>query len=184
MNRGKNEIRPLQIIRMLPGEENGTIILYNIYDSMFGKALIASTSIGICFIAMGPERVMQEELKRKYPKAALIRENAPIHATALSRMFGHDDVHLLPLHIKGTDFQLKVWNALLQIPLGEKSTYKRIASNIGQPTASRAVGAAVGQNPVCYLIPCHRVIRTDQSLGDYHWGKELKEKMLKQESAL
>jgi AraC family transcriptional regulator of adaptative response/methylated-DNA-[protein]-cysteine methyltransferase len=184
MNIHKNEIRHLQIIRMLPGEENGLIISYNIYDSMFGKALIASTSIGICFIAMGPERVMLEELKRKYPKAALIRENAPLQVTALSRMFGHDDGDLLPLHIKGTDFQLKVWNALLQIPTGEKSTYKLIATHIGRPKASRAVGTAVGKNPVCYLIPCHRVVRSDRSLGGYRWGTDLKEKMLKQESAL
>lgn len=183
MNAPENEIRHLQIDRMLPGEENGMIISYNICDSMFGKALIASTIRGICFIAPGTEKVMLEELERKYPGAMLIKENAPLHATALSRMAGNDDGNLLPLHIKGTDFQLKVWNALLQIPTGEKSTYKLIAAHIGQPKASRAVGSAVGQNPVCYLIPCHRVIRTDQSLGGYHWGTDLKEKMLKQESA-
>lgn len=184
MNIHKNEIRHLQIIRMLPGEENGMIISYNIYDSMFGKALIASTIRGICFIAPGTEKVLLSELKQKYPGAMWIKENAPLHASALSRMLGHDDGNLLPLHIKGTDFQLKVWNALLQIPPGEKSTYKFIAANIGQPKASRAVGTAVGQNPVCYLIPCHRVVRTDKSLGGYHWGTGLKKKMLKQESAL
>lgn len=184
MNTSENEIRHLQIDRMLPGEENGMIISYNIYDSMFGKALIASTIRGICYIAPGTEKVILEELKRKYPGAMLIKENTPLHATALSRISGHDAGDLLPLHIKGTDFQLKVWNALLQIPPGEKSTYKLIAANIGQPKASRAVGTAVGQNPVCYLIPCHRVVRTDQSLGGYHWGTGLKEKLLKHESAL
>ena len=165
MNTPENEIRHLQIDRMLPGEESGMIISYNIYDSMFGKALIASTIKGICFIALGTEKMMLEELGRKYPGAMLIQENAPFHATALSRISGKDDGNLFPLHIKGTDFQLKVWNALLQITPGEKSTYKLIAANIGQPKASRAVGTAVGQNPVCYLIPCHRVVRTDQSLG-------------------
>jgi len=184
MNIGNNEIRHMLIDRMLPEEENGMVISYNIYDSIFGKALIASTSKGICFIAPGTEKVLLSELKQKYPKAMLIKENAPLHAKALSRMSGLDEGDVLLLHIKGTDFQIKVWNALLQIPTGEKSTYKLIATHIGRPKASRAVGTAVGKNPVCYLIPCHRVVRSDRSLGGYRWGTDLKEKMLKQESAL
>lgn len=84
----------------------------------------------------------------------------------------------LRLHVKATPFQLKVWEALLKIPCGQVSTYGQIADSIQHPKASRAVGTAVGDNPVAYLIPCHRVIRSTGILGGYHWGKERKTAML------
>jgi O-6-methylguanine DNA methyltransferase len=168
---------------MAPSEENGIIIKYNKYDTPFGVALIASTDKGICYIAFGEENLMEEELKRRYPKATFAEENAPLHMSALSLITGSGTGDSIPIHIKGTDFQVSVWNELLRIPFGKKSTYKRIAEQIGQPKAIRAVGTAVGQNPVSCLIPCHRVVRSDNTLGGYHWGLGIKERMLNHESA-
>ena len=169
-----------QLHRMLPKEGNSTI-QYNFYDSPFGKALIASTDKGICYIAFGEEKNMEKELNERYPKAKFVRETTDRHKQALGLFSGAKTGNALPLHVKGTDFQLKVWEALLQIPAGKTSTYKTIAQEIGQPAAVRAVGTAVGQNPVSYFIPCHRVIRTDGGLGGYHWGIDLKKQMLDKE---
>ena len=88
----------------------------------------------------------------------------------------------LSLHVKGTNFQLKVWRALLEIPPGDVTTYGAIASKLGDPKASRAVGTAVGSNPVSYLIPCHRVIRASGELGGYAWGVDRKKAMLRREA--
>lgn len=172
-----------QINRMIPEEEEtGFAVRYNFYESLFGESLIASTDKGICLLSFGERKMMEEELKQRFPGAVLIKEKAEIHNTALSLLSGTDRNRSIPLHIKGTDFQLKVWNELLLIPLGQTSSYKQIAENIGKPKAVRAVGSAVGKNPVSSLIPCHRVIRSDNRLGGYHWGPELKEKMLQYES--
>lgn len=171
-----------QICRMIAEEESGLVIRYNTYESLFGAALIASTDKGICFLSFGEKRMMEEELKQRFPGADPVEEKAEIHTTALSLLSGSDSNLSIPLHIKGSDFQLKVWNELLRIPFGDKSSYKQIAEVIGKPNAVRAVGTAVGRNPVSYLIPCHRVIRSDNRLGGYHWGPELKLMMLQQES--
>ena len=87
----------------------------------------------------------------------------------------------IKIHIKGTDFQIKVWEALLKIPMGELSTYASIATSINNPNASRAVGSAIGDNPVAFIIPCHRVIQTGGGLGGYRWGLERKERLLASE---
>ncbi|MBK5196486.1 MAG: methylated-DNA--[protein]-cysteine S-methyltransferase [Proteiniphilum sp.] len=167
---------------MIPEKETGIAIRYNIYESLFGETLIASTDKGICFLSFGEKKMMEEELKQRFPGADPVEEKAEIHSTALSLLSGSDSNLSIPLHIKGTDFQLKVWDELLLIPFGHKSSYKQIAENIGKPKAVRAVGSAVGKNPVSCLIPCHRVIRSDNALGGYHWGPELKERMLQYES--
>lgn len=172
----------INLIHILPEEENGIEILYNIYDSLYGKSLIASTEKGICYIAFGEEEVMEIELKEKYRKANFTKRSVDLHQRAINAFSNIKKEGALPLHVKGTDFQLKVWNALLHIPRGKTSTYKAIAEQIGHPKATRAVGTAVGQNPVSYFIPCHRIIRTDGTLGGYHWGIELKKQMLFNES--
>ena len=87
----------------------------------------------------------------------------------------------VPLHLKGTEFQLRVWKELLNIPFGETTTYKDIAAALQTPKAFRAVGSAIGENPVSVLIPCHRVLRTDGALGGYHWGLERKVRLLEWE---
>ena len=171
------------LIPMLPKEENRIEIYYETYDTQFGKAVVASTEKGICYIAFGEEKKMLDELKQRYPKAKLTQHQTDWHTQALSIISGAEQTETMPLHVRGTDFQLNVWNELVQIPSGKLSTYKTIAENIGNPKANRAVGTAVGQNPVSYLIPCHRVVRTDGGLGGYHWGIEVKKKMLGMEKA-
>lgn len=171
-----------QIYRMIPGDETGINIRYNFYESLFGETLIASTGKGICFLSFGERKIMEKELKLRFPGAVLAEEKTEIHTIALSYLSQSVSNHNLPLHIKGTDFQLNVWNELLLIPFGQTSSYKQIAVNIGKPESARAVGSAVGKNPVSWLIPCHRVIRSDNKLGGYHWGPELKVLMLQYES--
>ena len=92
-----------------------------------------------------------------------------------------ENVETVPLHLKGTEFQLRVWKELLNIPFGETTTYKDIAAALQTPKAFRAVGSAIGENPVSVLIPCHRVLRTDGALGGYHWGLERKVRLLEWE---
>ncbi|HEY8734590.1 MAG TPA: methylated-DNA--[protein]-cysteine S-methyltransferase, partial [Puia sp.] len=93
------------------------------------------------------------------------------------------DLHRIKLHLKGTPFQIKVWNALLKIPAGSLKSYLEIANEIGDPHASRAVGTAIGSNPIAYLIPCHRVITSSGQLGGYHWGIDRKTVMIGYEGA-
>ena len=169
---------PFSLIPMLPNEESDIVIRFETADNQFGKAMIASTEKGICYLAFGNEKTMIDELKQRYPKAKLTKGKTTWHEQALSIMAGEEPIDAIQLHVRGTDFQLDVWRALLQIPSGKTTTYKTIAAQVGKPNATRAVGTAVGQNPVSYLIPCHRVVRSDGGLGGYHWGLEVKIKML------
>lgn len=179
----------VNIEQMTPGEfknrgENLTIH-YSFYESPFGKIMIASTPKGICHIGFSSnERPAFRSLREKYRNAALNERRVPSHREVL-KVFQSDwgNIARIKLHIKATPFQLKVWEALLKIPFGQLSTYARVAEAIGYPTASRAVGTAVGDNPVAYLIPCHRVIRSTGVLGDYHWGKARKAAMVGWEAA-
>src|SRR5690606_30434398 len=120
-----------------------------------------------------------EELKHSFENATFIAEEQAIHREALL-IFNLEDSSLkrIKLHLKGTSFQLKVWQALLSIPLGKLNSYKEIAEKVGQPTASRAVGTAIGSNPIAYLIPCHRVIQTSGQTGGYRWNPLRKTLML------
>lgn len=170
------------IVQMSRNEESEIAIYYNIYNTIYGKTLIASTEIGVCFVALGKESFMVEELFHEYPKAKFELKHKDIHNDTISLIENPSAEINIPFHIKGTDFQLSVWEELLKIPHGRKCSYKNIAENIGRPNAVRAVGTAVGQNPISCLIPCHRVIRTDNSLGGYHWGIDIKKKLLDIES--
>ncbi len=179
----------VNIERMTPGEfrnkGQNLKIDYAFYQSPFGKIIIASTPKGICHIGFaGNERPAVRALHEKYGNAKLTERSNSSHRQVL-KVFSNDwnDISEIRLHIKGTPFQLKVWEALLKIPFGELSTYSRVAESIGRPTASRAVGAAIGDNPVAYLIPCHRVIRSTGVLGDYHWGSDRKAAIVAWESA-
>ena len=177
----KSKNTPHVFIPMKANEISTLKIEYSFHATPYGEALIASTPKGICYLAFGEKEQMLKELKQRYAKAEMSEQLQPLHVAAQAFVSGKSD-EKIPLHISGTDFQLKVWDALLHIPRGNRSTYKTIAEGIGKPNAVRATGTAIGQNPVSYLIPCHRVVRSDGGLGGYHWGIEVKKQMLANEA--
>ncbi len=179
----------ISIEGMTPGEyKNGgeqLHINYSYAESPFGNIIVASTAKGICHLAFADdEKLALEELKRIFPKASFRQVVDTIQQNALF-IFTQDWKNLaaIKLHLKGTAFQLKVWETLLKIPLGGLSTYSSIAAAAGNEKASRAVGTAVGDNPVAFLIPCHRVIKSSGSIGQYHWGSNRKTAIIGWESA-
>lgn len=147
-------------------------INFEFSESPFGNVIVASTPKGICYMAFdsNPEKALND-LVAKFPNASFSRQTDELQKNAL-KIFEHDWNHpqQVKLHLKGTDFQIKVWESLLKIPLGHLATYGKIAEAIHQPTASRAVGTAIGSNPVAFLIPCHRVIQSSGVFGGYMWG--------------
>jgi AraC family transcriptional regulator of adaptative response/methylated-DNA-[protein]-cysteine methyltransferase len=174
----------IQIEGMTPGEyKNGgedLMIRYSFAESLFGDILVASTPKGICHLAFADDKVLAlDSLKKKFPGAHFGQQAESMHQQALS-FFSGNMKQVLPvkLHVKGTGFQIKVWETLLKIPMGRLSTYGEIAAGIHQPNASRAVGSAIGDNPVAFLIPCHRVIRSSGIIGQYHWGSARKTAMI------
>lgn len=163
----------------------GLQINYDFAESPFGNLIVASTPKGICYMAFEVEEALcVENLRSKFPQAAFIRKQDQFQKNAL-QIFRQDWDSLpeIKLHLRGTDFQLKVWESLLRIPLGRMTTYGAIARQIGSPQASRAVGTAIGSNPVAYLIPCHRVIQSTGVVGGYMWGPVRKMAILGWESA-
>lgn len=153
------------------GGEN-LMINYDIVDSLFGILILASTAKGICHMAFETDKNQAvAHLINRFPNAVLEQKSDEIQQTAL-KFFQSDSSQLseVKLHLKGTDFQLKVWESLLKIPMGQLTTYGDIAKEIGKPSASRAVGTAIGKNPIAFLIPCHRVIQASGQLGGYMWG--------------
>lgn len=165
---------------MTPAEyKNGgkdLLIHYSLAESPFGSLLVASTHKGVCYMAFqDDERQAVEDLKARFPGARLQQKLTLLQQNAL--FIFQNDWRKLPqikLHLKGTDFQLKVWEALLKIPMGKLSTYGSLAEQVGTPAASRAVGSAIGKNPVAFLIPCHRVIQASGTIGGYMWGNTRK----------
>ncbi|MBF4514774.1 methylated-DNA--[protein]-cysteine S-methyltransferase [Flavobacterium sp. ANB] len=151
-------------------------INFSFAESPFGNIIVASTQKGICFMAFAEnEETGFEDLKHKFPNATFSRKLDLPQQNALF-IFQNDWSKLseIKLHLKGTDFQLKVWETLLKIPMGQLSTYGSIAQQIEKPNASRAVGTAIGSNPVAFLIPCHRVIQSSGNFGGYMWGNTRK----------
>jgi AraC family transcriptional regulator of adaptative response/methylated-DNA-[protein]-cysteine methyltransferase len=161
----------------------GLTVKYGFHPAPFGECLIATTKHGICYLAFtGPlsRREALDRLRREWPNAFIIADQEGT-AVAARRAFpgpGESPTAGLSIHVKGTNFQLKVWRALLEIPEGGLTSYGAIASAIGEPQASRAVGTAVGRNPISWLIPCHRVLRSTGALGGYAWGTDRKRVML------
>lgn len=179
----------INIEGMTPGEyKNGgenLSINYSFAESPFGEIIIASTPKGICHMAFADnyERAL-DFLKSMYPNAKYRNYMDQIQQNAIF-VFTQDwsKLNEIKLHIKGTDFQLKVWETLLRIPMGCLTTYGDIAQSIDNPKASRAVGSAVGDNPVAFLIPCHRVIQSTGVFGQYHWGGARKKAIIGWEGA-
>lgn len=174
---------------MTPGEYKngggGLTIRYAFGRTLFGPVLTASTGRGLCFMGFADDpRQTLGELKNLFPAASYAEEEDAIQRQALAALQPGEETGPLVLHLRGTDFQLKVWEALLSIPPGQVSSYGELASLIGRPTACRAVGSAVGDNPVSLLIPCHRVIQSTGAIGGYHWGPDRKAALLGWEAAL
>jgi len=160
-------------------------INYNFADSPFGHMIIASTERGICYMAFEEdELVAVDSLRTKFPNA-VFRQQPDAHQQNALLFFQHDWTKLskIKLHLRGTDFQLKVWETLLKVPVGRLTTYGSIAQKINSPGASRAVGTAIGSNPVAFLIPCHRVIQSSGTFGGYMWGNTRKTAIIGWESA-
>ncbi|MFN3663284.1 methylated-DNA--[protein]-cysteine S-methyltransferase [Yoonia sp.] len=161
----------------------GLRINWGWFDSAFGPALVMGTDRGICGLAFAAEAgtaATMGDLRLRWPRAEFIENPGALRdwATAALGMTGQTRLHMI-----GAPFQLKVWEALLAIPSGHVTTYAEIAQSIGNPKAVRAVGTAVGRNPVGWLIPCHRALRKSGGLGGYHWGLPVKRAMLAWESA-
>ena len=174
---------------MTPGEYRhggaALAIRFSFGESPFGPYLVASTEKGICKLAFAEDKAVAEaELRQEWPRATIGPGEAPAHAQ-VARFFARtflaaDRLHL---HLKGTPFQLKIWESLLRIPEGQLCTYAQLAEAADRGEAVRAAGTAIGANPVGYLIPCHRVIRQTGELGQYRWGAPRKAALLGWEAA-
>lgn len=184
----------VQVEAVTPGEYRsggqGLTMRYGVHESPFGRCLLAVTERGICGLSFIDEEAGAAEealraLRTRWPAATLLRDE-PATAAVMTRIFpaaplvDPKPVHLL---LKGTNFQLKVWEALLRVPAGSVTTYESVALSIQQPTAARAVGSAVGANAIAYLIPCHRVIRKSGVVDGYRWGTVRKKAILGWEAA-
>ena len=162
-------------------------IQYLFADSPYGEVFIASTERGICrlaFVENDHRDVLVEELQQEWPLATLSTEKA-LNKPLLKSLFNPSvNNKPLSLYVKGTNFQINVWKALLRLEPGQFTSYGSLAAGIGKPQAARAVGTAVGANPVALLIPCHRVIQQSGGLGGYHWGTTRKRAILTREFLL
>lgn len=157
-------------------KDAGHPIAYSFSNTIFGEVLIASTSFGICYIGfVDNQSEALSELDKRFPKATFVQKSNEMQQNALLA-FSADwsQIKKIKLHLKGTDFQVQIWKKLLQIPTGDLSTYGNLAELIQKPKAARAVGTAIGSNPIAFLIPCHRVIQGSGNLGGYMWGNTRK----------
>lgn len=170
-----------------PGElkqqGSGVELRWGVHPSPFGDCFLARTDRGIAalqFLAGRRPAAAADELAERWPRAELIEDTAGTAAWAARAFAGAGNGDRRPLHLQvpGTNFQLQVWQALLQVPAGALTTYGDLARRIGRPGAVRAVGSAVARNPVAYLIPCHRVIRSTAAFGQYRWGTARKKALL------
>ena len=181
----------VQLEAATPGEfkkgGRGLTIEFAVHDTPFGEAFIATTPRGICSFAFGGHADVDNQLADLYKKwpSATLNENPDRTQDVVQAMFDtrKKPDQPLSLHVQGTNFQISVWKALLRIPPASVTSYSRLASAIGRPGSARAVGLAVGANPVAFLIPCHRVIRQSGGLGGYHWGETRKQAILAWEAA-
>lgn len=170
----------VHIDEMTHSEYKNLQIEYSFTSSPFGNVIIGSTAKGICYLAFEEDKeIALGELKNKFPNASF-REHTNIMQQNALQIFQCDWTNLpeIKLHVKGTDFQLKVWESLLEIPFGKLSTYGKIAQELNNPNASRAVGTAIGNNPIAFLIPCHRVVQSTGRFEGYRWGTTRKTAMI------
>ena len=172
---------------MSPGEwksgGEGTTIAYGLHPSPFGTALVMATErglAGLAFADSGGDKLALADMRSRWPKAKIVQDTArtaPLAQRVFDPKLWRADRPLRVVMI-GTDFEVRVWETLLRIPIGRATTYSDIAGSIGAPKAARAVGAAVGKNPISFVVPCHRVIGRSGELTGYHWGITRKRAML------
>ncbi len=163
----------------------GLNIEYGFHATPFGECFIALTEKGLCalsFVEETNKKTTFEAFSEKWQGAKLV-QNAKNTGGVLQQIFDLKATNKIHVRVQGTNFQLKVWEALLKIPQGSVSTYQKIADSIQNPKAVRAVGTAIGNNPIAYLIPCHRVIKSTGAIGEYHWGSTRKKAILGWEMA-
>ncbi|MBO9395176.1 bifunctional helix-turn-helix domain-containing protein/methylated-DNA--[protein]-cysteine S-methyltransferase [Shimia sp. R9_2] len=176
---------------MSPGDYakrgEGLTIYWGWFDSPFGLSLVTGTEKGICGIGFAAETGEAETIKdlfSRWPKANFVEDPMFLRPWVLAAYQAERaELDKVPVYMIGSALQIKVWEALMRIPSGEVTTYSEIARVIGKPNAVRAVGTAVGRNPVSWLIPCHRAMRKSGGLGGYHWGLPVKRALLAYESA-
>jgi len=165
----------------------GVKIDYTVVASPLGRLLVAVTERGVCAVRMGDtDTELEKDLRAEFPSAIIARDDSSLQETVTKvlRHLTHNEPHLdLPLDIRATAFQRQVWEKLRAIPYGETVSYADVAKALGKPGAVRAVGRACATNPVALVIPCHRVVREDKSLGGYRWGLDRKQKLLDLERA-
>jgi len=173
----------VQLEAVTPGEFKlkgaGLQIEYGVHDTPFGQAFIAMTARGVCSLAFLDQSGLEGALlalQKRWP-FAVVHENHASTRTIIATMFGTPDQSKqpIPLYVSGTNFQVSVWKALIQVPPAKLASYADIAAAVGCPRAARAVGSAMGANPVAFLIPCHRVIRQTGHWGGYRWGETRKQ---------
>lgn len=163
----------------------GVRIEFDVVASPLGRLLVAATSRGLCRVAFGSrDEELEAELSREFPEAALHRSPKSLRQWTrelLRRMDGEESRLVLPLDIRATAFQWKVWTALRKIPRGATRSYKEVAMDVGRPKATRAVAKACASNPLALVVPCHRVVRSDGAPGGYRWGIARKKRLLNRE---
>jgi AraC family transcriptional regulator of adaptative response/methylated-DNA-[protein]-cysteine methyltransferase len=177
----------LKIEAMTPGQYAkggaGLSIVYGFHPSMFGSALLMATERGLCGLAFsneGEEDALLTDMQARWPRAQFVRDESGTGRYAAKIFSGSGEV---PIQLLGTPWQIKVWQALLAIPEGKIATYRSVAERVCTVRAARAVGAAIGRNPIALLIPCHRVLASSGALTGYHWGVTRKRALLALESA-
>lgn len=171
---------------MSPGESKskgaGLTIAYGFHASPFGRSLIMATARGLCGVSFsdGDDEAAFSDMKRRWPMAIYAQDETATSAYAAKVFHPNQWRSDQPIRLVmiGTDFQVRVWQALLKVPMGQAVRYGEIASTIGAPRAARAVGAAIGANPISFVVPCHRVIGANGALTGYHWGLTRKRAML------
>lgn len=164
-------------------------ITYGLHDSPFGQMVLGQSEAGLCWLGFMVQERKGDGLSRMekfYPRATFVRDDVALKTLAeqVIKAWGQGREKEVSVDLRGTDFQRAVWRKLLQISRGQTLTYAQIANDIGKPKAARAVGSAVGENPVSLIIPCHRVLPASGGVGYYGWGSDMKEKMLRAEGAL
>lgn len=177
-NYGKAASEFTQIIPMTDeeyGDKGSNLkINYEFYDSPFGEMIVASTSKGVCYTAFDENREEAfRNMKSRFYNSEFVQKKTEIQTAAMS-IFDLKNSKPIKLYMKGTEFQLTVWNQLLKIPIGKLVSYHMIADDLKMPTASRAIGTAIGRNPIAYIVPCHRVIQSGGNFGGYMWGNTRK----------
>ena len=180
----------VNILRMTPEEikNKGELLTvnYSFSESQFGQVLIASTHKGLCYMGFSDdEELAFQDLQRRFPKARFIQQSNEFHRRALNFLsLDSREKSKIDLHLNGTDFQFMVWEELLKIPMGRLTSYGEMAISIHKPKAARAIGTAIGSNPIAFIIPCHRVIQATGGIGGYMWGAKRKVEIIEWEVGL